>query len=68
MATQEKLTVILEEERETKNMIRFQEIPDPQTPDKLAIGTLYVSKDTIRLLDIKGPGRKLQIVLSAVGK
>jgi hypothetical protein len=42
------VTIRFVEERETKNTIRFAEVPrDPAKPDELAIGTLYVRKATI---------------------
>jgi len=46
-------------ERETKNMIRFSEVPDEY--NEVAIGTLYVTKKTVA--DLKKNGEKLSIKL-----
>jgi len=46
-------------ERETKNMVRFQEVPDEY--NEVAIGTLYVTKKTLADLKV---GETLEIELS----
>jgi len=46
-------------ERETKNMIRFQEVPDEH--NEVAIGTLYVTKKTVA--DLRQKNENLEIEL-----
>ena len=46
-------------ERETKNMVRFQEVPDEY--NEVAIGTLYVAKKTLADLKV---GELIEIELS----
>ena len=46
-------------ERETKNMVRFQEVPDEY--NEVAIGTLYVTKKTLADLKV---GELIEIELS----
>jgi hypothetical protein len=42
---EKQLTVKFVRERETKNTVRFAEVPrDPKQPEALVVGTLYVQK------------------------
>jgi hypothetical protein len=46
-------------ERETKNMVRFAEVPDEY--NEVAVGTLYVTKKTVA--ELKKNREKLEIKL-----
>lgn len=52
MAARESVVVRFVQERETKNTVRYAEVPEnPDAPEILAIGTLYVQKATLRALN-----------------
>ena len=63
MAAKEIVVTFLEE-RETKRMVRFQEVPrDSMRPEMLVTGTMYVSKDALQELGIR-PGRNRMLTVT----
>lgn len=53
--------VVFEVEKQTKNMLRFQEVSN-ECGVECAIGTLYVHKNTLSMLGFK-PSDKLVVTL-----